>query len=424
MDSDHGLLTRQNLLEYFTQAATPRDQWRVGMELERLGRRVSDGAPLPYGGDGATVRRVLETIHERRGGEPVMEAQNIIGIDAPWGGISLEPGGQVEWSSRPSDDLTSLEASLDQHLLTMRDIAGEFGVRWLETAVDPDLPLSDMTWMPKARYQIMRPYLGSRGGLAHRMMTQTASIQCAFDYESPQDWLRKFKASALLTPISVALFANSARIDGEDTGHVCYRQTIWRDTDPDRCGLPSIVFEPHFDLEAWLDWILAVPTIFRHRGRGLVPAGGVPFSQLMQLHGCDAIRHDDWETHVSTIFTEVRSYTYLEVRSTDVQPDPLVFDVPTFWTGILYGGGDTLEAALRLGEPFDSHEGWIEGVRLAAERGLDAPAGGRTLREVAAEVLGVAVAGLQSAAACVADAGPYADRLERLAERHGLETFV
>ena len=37
--------------------------------------------------------------------------------------------------------------------------------------------------------------------------TQTASIQCAFDFASEDDWARKFRAAALMTPVAVALFA-------------------------------------------------------------------------------------------------------------------------------------------------------------------------------------------------------------------------
>ena len=51
-------LSRERLLGYFLQGATPRAEWQVGMELEKMGR-VAGGGPLPYDGDGPTVRGVL-----------------------------------------------------------------------------------------------------------------------------------------------------------------------------------------------------------------------------------------------------------------------------------------------------------------------------------------------------------------------------
>ena len=394
-------LTRAVLLDYFLRAATPRSRWRVGMELERMGRTRNGGEAIPYDGDGPTVRKVLEHLIGLRGGDPVYEGDHLIGIDGPWGTISLEPGGQVEWSSQPRAALSTLASDLVQHCAAMHDAAEQLDIRWLDEATDPRLPLERMPWMPKARYRIMRPFLGERGRLAHRMMTQTASIQCAFDFENPADWARKFRLGALLAPVATALFANSSEIDGRPSGYRTYRQAIWQATDPDRCGLPAVVFEPQFDVEAWLDWVLQVPTIFRHRCRGLVPTGGVSFAELLERRGCDAIQTVDWETHISTVFTDVRSYSYIEIRSADAQPDDRVFAVPTFWTGLIYHD-DSLGAALELGRCFGDHASWSEAMESAARFGLDGSAAGHSIRELAAEALELSIRGLENGAACAA----------------------
>jgi len=412
-------LTRERLLDYFVRAARPPEHWLVGMELEKMGRAARDGSPLPYADDGPSVRGVLEFIQARRGGSPIMEGDHLIGLDAPWGTISLEPGGQVEWSSRPATSLAELEAGLDGHLAVMREAEKALAVRWLNRAVDPEVPLDEMPWMPKARYRIMRPYLGARGRLAHRMMTQTASIQCAFDYSDADDWREKFRLAALLAPVATALFANSPRIDGADTGYKSYRAAIWHETDPARCGLPAVVFQPHFGLEAWLDYLLHVPAIFRHRARGLVPAGGTPFCELFERKGCDAPTNEDWETHISTIFTEVRAYTYLEIRSTDLVPDDRVFQVPTFFTGLLYSD-DARREALERCAGFDEHAVWQEALLEAAKSGLEATIHGVPLRELAAATIRLSIAGLRDGAPCAGEGGSAARPLLALARLHEL----
>jgi CTP:molybdopterin cytidylyltransferase MocA len=202
--------------------------------------------------------------------------------------------------------------------------------------------------MPKARYGIMRDILGKRGALAHRMMTQTASIQCAFDFASDEDWTRKFRASALLAPAAVALFANSSRVDGKDSGT--------RRTAADLAGDRSRPVRPPRDRlrPGVLDRRVgrvgvrradAVPAA-RHR---LAPVGGPPFRALLDRAGCDAVTMEDWELHLSSIFTEVRSYTYVEVRSADLTPDDRILAVPALWTGILYDD-DALDRALSTRE--------------------------------------------------------------------------
>jgi len=416
--AEHGHLTRQGLLDYFSGAATPRAEWQIGMEVERLGRMSDGGAPIPYSGGTASVLAVLEYLRGSRGGNPVYEGDHLIGLDTPWGSISLEPGGQVEWSSRPEADLAALRVALDEHSQAMQEAGARLGIDWLDAAVDPDLPVSAMPWMPKARYNIMRPYLGERGRLAHRMMTQTASIQCAFDYSDLDDWKRKFKAGALLAPVATALFANSSRIDGAQSGYRSYRQAIWRETDPDRCGLPPVVFAKDFDMARWLEWVMSVPMIFRHRARGRVPAGGVPFDRLMEQHGCDAVHENDWETHLSTIFTDVRSYTYIEIRSADLLAGSLAFAVPSFWTGLLYCE-DKLSGALELGASIDDYESWDAAMLSAARDGLDGEMGGRPLRELVTDAVKLSLRGLSGEAAC-SGRGESDGQLRELAARHEL----
>jgi glutamate--cysteine ligase len=409
---DRGKLTCPQLAAYFRAAFRPRPQWLVGIEVEKMGLDAATGRPVPYEGNGPTIRRAIEAYRDARGGAFVFEGEKPVGIDAPWGGISLEPGGQFEWSARPVGSLDTLDADLRVHLDTLEKVGATCGILWLDVAVQPDVPVSEMPWMPKARYGIMRSILGARGALAHRMMTQTASIQCAFDYASDEDWTRKFRASALLAPAAVALFANSSRADGRETGYASYRQAIWRQTDPDRCDLPAIVFDPGFGIDAWVEWVCDVPTLFLRRGSGLAPSGGAPFRALLDRAGCDAVTMEDWELHLSSVFTEVRSYTYVEVRSADLVPDELILAVPALWTGLLYDE-HALDAALALGRPFDDPSAWRRGMDAAARDGLRATVDGVDLARLASSAVALAIDGLKRGAPC---AGMHAavPTLERL----------
>ena len=418
-----GQLNRSMLLDYFERAAKPRERWMVGMEVERMGRTLA-GLPLPYSPPAhdpaaPSVRGAIEAYRELRGGTPVFEGPNIIGLNAEWGNISLEPGGQFEWSSRPYVDLGELIQAADKHHRALQQLAARLKLQWLDVAVEPDLALEQMPWMPKARYNIMRPFLGARGSLAHRMMTQSAAIQVAFDYADPTDWLKKFQTAAFLSPVATALFANSRRIDGTDSGHACYRHVIWQHTDPDRCGLPAAAFAKDFSLDHWLDWLLDVPSIFRHRAKGRVPTEGARFSDLMRLTGCDTVQMKDWESHVSTVFTDVRSYTYLEIRTADLQPAEWVSAVATLWTGLLYDE-QSLDQAHELAQRWSSQSSWSEGMAAAARDGLEADCAGTRLAELAGRTVQLAIDGLRRGAACVpAPDGP-ASLLERFAAHRRL----
>lgn len=416
-------VARDDLLRYFLRGARPRERWQIGMELEKMGVDAATGRRIPYDGARASVRSVLQAYLERRGGHPVYEGEHLIGGEGEWGILSLEPGGQVEWSSRPCSDLAQLARELEAHLGVLRDVGQACGVRWLERAVDSRTRLADVPWVPKARYKILAPYLRERGRLAHYMMTLTASIQCTYDYASPEDWARKFRAGALLAPIAVALFANSPEAEGRPTGYRSYRQRIWRETDPDRCGLPPVVFAPGFSLEAWLEWVLERPAIFLYRDGGLVPAGGVPFRRLMETGCCHPLTMEDWRLHLSAIFTEVRSYTYLELRSADLQPDDRILAVPAFWSAMFYDE-QALAQALEIGAPYASHTAWCQAMEAAAREGLEGRAGGRSLRDLAAQALAVALRVVEGRAGFVGPSDSPVRALRALAQAVGLEEVV
>jgi glutamate--cysteine ligase len=119
--------------------------------------------------------------------------------------------------------------------------------------------------------------------------------------------------------------------------------------------------------------------------------------------------------HLSGVFTDVRSYRYIEVRTADLVPDDLVAAVPALWTGLLYQE-DALDEALELGSSIDDHRCYETAMMDAARRGLDADYGGRPLREVARDTLALAARSLAGGAACGGDPGV----LERLDRRHRL----
>jgi glutamate--cysteine ligase len=60
----------------------------------------------------------------------------------------------------------------------------------------------------------------------------------------------------------------------------------------------------------------------------------------------------DWENHVSTIFTELRLKKYLEIRSADSCSSAGICSIPAFWTGLLYDE-DSLNQALEYVEDWN-----------------------------------------------------------------------
>jgi glutamate--cysteine ligase len=129
---------------------------------------------------------------------------------------------------------------------------------------------------------------------------------------------------------------------------------------------------------------------------------------------------EDWELHLSAIFTEVRSYSYIEIRSADMQPAGKITAVPALYTGLLYDSGN-LGQVLELCAGHDRHEAWREAMDSAARSGLDGTAGGRPIRELAERIVALALEGLERNPEHAGDPERAGRVLLDLAEDHGLD---
>tara|TARA_Y100001954_G_C15521472_1_gene459559 strand:- start:29 stop:694 length:666 start_codon:yes stop_codon:yes gene_type:complete len=109
------------------------------------------------------------------------------------------------------------------------------------------------------------------------------------------------------------------------------------DTDPDRSGFPSCVFEKDFGYEKWMNWVLDVPMYFIHRDGEYHDVAGASFRDFMSngLLGHEATIID-FENHLSTVFPHVRLKKFLEVRCADGGPIKFISALPALWKGLLY----------------------------------------------------------------------------------------
>ena len=76
---------------------------------------------------------------------------------------------------------------------------------------------------------------------------------------------RKLRVSLALQPLASALFANSPFYEGKPNGLLSNRAHVWTDVDPDRTGMPSLMFDPNFGFEMFAEWLLDMPMYFIQR---------------------------------------------------------------------------------------------------------------------------------------------------------------
>jgi glutamate--cysteine ligase len=384
----------QDLIAWFDKGSKPKSAWRVGAEHEKFVFRLGSHEPVPYEPNG--IKALLNGL-TRYGWTPVMEGENVIALERGMANVSLEPGGQFELSGAPLETIHDICEETGQHLQEVKVVADELGVGFLGLGYTPIWRRDQVPVMPKGRYKIMREYMPKVGNLGLDMMFRTCTVQANLDFGSEADMVAKFRTSLALQPICTALFANSPFVEGKPSGFVSARANVWTDTDPDRTGMLDFVFRDGFGFETYAKYALDVPMYFAKRDGRYIDLAGRSFREFMdgklaELPG-EKPTIKDWADHTTTIFPEVRLKQYLEMRGADSGPWSRLCALPALWTGIFYDSA-ALAAAWDLCKDWriEDHERLRADV---ARRGLKAEIAGRSVQEVAKDMLAIAREGLK-----------------------------
>ena len=386
---------KAQLVGFLAEGCKPRDAWRIGTEHEKFGFRLSDLRPLPYEGSHG-IGAVLQAL-QKFGWQPILEGETVIGLRCDQQKITLEPGGQLELSGAPRENLHATCNEVQRHLHQVKMVGEQLGLGFIGVGFQPKWPRESIPVMPKGRYRIMSAYMPNRGQLGLDMMLRTCTAQVNLDFSSEADMVAKLRIGLALQPVAVALFANSPFSEGRPNGELSYRSTVWTDTDPDRCGILPYAFEQGMGFERYVDYALDVPMYFVRRDDRYIDASGQSFQDFLD-GGLPALPGElptlsDWEDHLTTLFPEVRLKRFLEMRGADGGPWKGLCALPALWVGLLYDQ-EAQNAAWELVKDWtaDDHACLRANVPRTA---LNTRFRGRALRELALEVLGIAHAGLR-----------------------------
>ena len=381
------------LVAGFRAAEKPRGEHRLGLEHEKFIYPAGSAKPPSYEGEagvGALLGRLAPA-----GYTPFRETPEspVIALQRGMATISLEPGGQLELSGSPFRTAREAHAENLAHLQEVKTAADALGLRIIFLGYRPTVTPADMPWMPKTRYLVMRRTLPERGRLALNMMLMTATGQVSLDWADEADCVRKTVVVARLSPLMNAMYANSPLVEGKPSGYLSFRNRVWDEVDPTRCGYLPAFFDGSFSYRAYVEWALDAPLLFlRRNGEYLHPKRS--FRQLLNegFEGKPADL-DDWTDHLSTLFPEVRLKKVLEVRGADCASPAMTGALGALWRGILYDATALDEAERLLPKlTFTEHLAFHDTAR---REGLEGRLGSQELHRLAAEMVAISRRGLQ-----------------------------
>ena len=376
---------KSQFIEYFSKGIKNSDQLKIGVEHERFLFEGQNKKRISY----ETLKRLFENL-KKSGWNPIFEKENMIGMQRNKQQITTEPGLQCELSGAPLENVHQVCGESSNFLKEIQLASKGLDINTVSIGFDPFNNLSEVPQSPKQRYKIMTKEMPKGGSLSLEMMYRTCGIQINYDYTSESNFEKIFKLGNYLTPLAIALYSNSPFESEKPTGYLSYRNKVWQKTS--RGGIMPIAFEK-INFEKYFDHVIEYPILFAIKDKKYVEPNGQTFKDFI-LGNFDNLKEEanlkDFETHLATIFTEVRLKQYIEVRSLDACDWVCLCDGPAFFTGLFYNS---------LDEAFEIVSKWQKGNIMNAyiespKKGLDTELEGKKLHEWGKIFLDLAKKGL------------------------------
>ena len=319
--------SKDDIIEYFKNGY--KKKFSIGVENEKFLFDINSKSRANY----KQVKDVLSFL-KKFGWKEIREDNNLIGLNNNKQSITLEPGNQIELSGGLCENVHQVCAESFKFQKQLDEACAYLGLETLSIGYDPITALQNSPNNPKKRYKVMTKEMPKKGKLSLEMMYQTCGTQINLDYSSEEDFTKKFKIISFLTPLTVALFSNSAVKQGAPTGYLSYRTKVWQNTS--RAGLPDF-FLDEVTFEKYADFVLNFPLLFYYKNNEYNFPMGKTYKDLVSHEEANS---ENLELHLSTIFTELRLKKYIELRSLDACEWDCHCAGPAFFTGLLYGNLD------------------------------------------------------------------------------------
>ena len=330
--------SKEQIIEYFKSGIKEKKDFKIGIEHEKFLFNKNDNTRINY----SKIKEMFTALLEF-GWNPVLEKGNVIGLNKGGKNITLEPGNQIELSGDKLNNIHEACAESYDYLFELKQVTKKLDINIVSAGFDPISKIDEVPDNPKQRYKLMTKDMPLNGNLSLDMMYRTCGTQLNIDYSSEEDFIKKFKIVNSITPISIALFANSSIVEKKNSNYLSYRSKVWQNTS--RGGLPKLFFEK-LDFEKYADFVINFPILFIKNGENYISGQKYTFKDFMDGKIIEINNRlpnvSDLSIHLSTIFTENRLKKYIELRSMDTCGWDCLCAGPAFFIGILYENLDEI----------------------------------------------------------------------------------
>ena len=199
---------KDKIIDYFKSGIKSTKDFKIGIEHEKFLFDKKDNKRIDY----LKIKEMFSALLEF-GWNPIFEKENIIGLNKGGKNITLEPGNQIELSGDKLNNIHEACAESQDYLFELRQVTKKLNLSIVSAGFDPISKLNEIPNNPKQRYKLMTKDMPKGGKLSLDMMYRTCGTQLNIDYNSENDFIKKFKVVNSIVPISISLFANSSIVE-------------------------------------------------------------------------------------------------------------------------------------------------------------------------------------------------------------------
>lgn len=315
------------ITEYFRAGCKSCKERRVGVEIEHFVIN-EQGEPITYEG----LDRLMQEL-VCRSDRVVEEDGHFLGYYNEEFSITLEPAAQLEISVMPQQRLADIERILRDFYRKYGDALAESGYHMVHAGYHPTRRASQLSLIPKKRYEYMNAYFAHSGSRGYQMMRATASTQVSVDYLDEADFIKKYRLACTLVPVFSLITENSPIYEGKKSERFLTRSYVWKDVDSVRCMVPDCTFREDFGFRAYAEELYHKPPILVKEGSLTRYTGE---STIAEWYRDRELTTAEIEHLISMFFPDVRLKHYLEIRPADSLPLEFSLAYAALAQGIFY----------------------------------------------------------------------------------------
>ena len=187
---------KEQIIDYFKSGIKENKKFKIGIEHEKFLFDLNNNKRIDY----SKIKEMFTALAEF-GWKPMLEKNNIIGLKKGGKNITLEPGNQIELSGDQLNNIHEACAESQDYLFELRQVTKKLNIKIVSAGFDPISKLEEIPNNPKQRYELMTKDMPKGGQLSLDMMYRTCGTQLNVDYNSEEDFIKKFKLVNSIVPI-------------------------------------------------------------------------------------------------------------------------------------------------------------------------------------------------------------------------------